>query len=283
MKVSVIIPAFNAEATLGAQLEALTRQVPSTDAFEVIVADNGSTDRTVAVASEFVDRMPVRIVDASSRRGPSAARNHGAAFARGDLLLFCDADDIVLDGWVRAISSCAQPGRVAVGATRHCSATPEDDPSWRSGSVALSRYLGQVPHVVSNNLAVARTDFEAVAGFDESLRCGEDADLGIRLLHAGCEIAPCLEARVAARDRTSIRDQFIQYVQYGRWDVAVYRKHRGVGLHRPSLRAALRDYASLVVHLPRLLDSKKRRSWIVTAGLRCGRLVGSVRERTFLP
>ena len=107
--VSVVVPAFDAESTLGEQLGALAGQVGA-PVFEVLVCDNGSRDGTAGVVWSFVGRSVgsvawsgVRLVDASVRRGPAAARNVGAGRARGEFLVFCDADDVVSPGWVAAL------------------------------------------------------------------------------------------------------------------------------------------------------------------------------------
>jgi glycosyltransferase involved in cell wall biosynthesis len=282
VSISIVIPALDAERTLGAQLAAVAAQEVD-QLVEVIVADNGSTDRTAAVAESYADRMAVRVVDASSRRGPGAARNQGVAVARGDVILFCDADDVVLPGWASALSACVAERRLAVGSIRLVDAAATSIPTdWRETRGGLPQYLGQVPLAYSSNLGLTRSGFDLLGGFDEALRCGEDADLGIRALERGWMVGWCPDARVVMRSRQNARSQLRQFAQYGRWDVAVYRKHRGGALHRPPIAAALRDYASLVVHLPRLLDPARRRSWLVTAGQRAGRLAGSVRERTFL-
>src|SRR5690606_10578144 len=95
-QISVVIPARDAARWIDAQLGALAcQEVPVP--WEVVVADNGSTDDTVARAEAWADRLPVRVVDASGRPGPNHARNQGTAAARGDLLLYCDADDVVQD------------------------------------------------------------------------------------------------------------------------------------------------------------------------------------------
>lgn len=103
VKLSVIIPCLNAERTIGEQLAALAAQRWS-ERWEVIVADNGSTDGTLEVVRRFAGRLPeLRVVDASQRRGSGYARNRGAAVARGEWLAFCDADDVVAPGWVAAM------------------------------------------------------------------------------------------------------------------------------------------------------------------------------------
>jgi glycosyltransferase involved in cell wall biosynthesis len=103
MKLSVIIPCYNADSTIATQIEALASQYWS-EAWEVIVADNGSTDETRATVEQYRKLFEnFRVVDASDRRGSAHARNVGARLAVGEALAFCDADDAVATGWVAAI------------------------------------------------------------------------------------------------------------------------------------------------------------------------------------
>src|ERR1700756_5684791 len=99
MKLSVIIPCYNVGDNIAAQLEALAGQQWS-EPWEVIVADNGSTDNSLQVVRECARRLPeLRIIDASGKAGAAHARNVGARAATGDYLAFCDADDEVAPGW----------------------------------------------------------------------------------------------------------------------------------------------------------------------------------------
>src|SRR4051794_16576472 len=99
---TVVLPVRDAEAYLAEQLAALGRQT-YTGEWEVVVVDNGCTDGTLAVVDAWRARLPdVRVV-AAPRRGLNRARNAGAAAARGELLAFCDADDVVCDGWLTAL------------------------------------------------------------------------------------------------------------------------------------------------------------------------------------
>src|SRR5512132_3931492 len=103
-RLSVIVPCRDAESTLAAQLEALSRQVYAGD-WEVVVADNGSRDRSRELAASFAARLPgLRIVEAGEVRGAAHARNAGARAASHDRLLFVDADDEVGDEWVGALA-----------------------------------------------------------------------------------------------------------------------------------------------------------------------------------
>src|SRR3954452_15003770 len=86
--VSAIIPAHNAERFLAAAIDSVLAQ--TYQPIECIVVDDGSTDGTPAVARSYGDR--IRLIP-QEQRGVSAARNRGAAEARGELLAFLDADD----------------------------------------------------------------------------------------------------------------------------------------------------------------------------------------------
>ena len=102
MKLSVVIPCLNGAATIGEALDGLAAQSWDGD-WEIVVADNGSNDATAEVLESYRETLPnLRVVDASARRGQSFAMNIGAELAQGEWLAFCDADDIVGEGWLPA-------------------------------------------------------------------------------------------------------------------------------------------------------------------------------------
>ena len=104
MKISVVIPCFNAAETIACQLEALAKQVWVGN-WEVVISDNGARDETLEIVEEFKEKLPnLQVVDASNRKGAGYARNLGVSKARGDTILFCDADDEVAPGWLEAMA-----------------------------------------------------------------------------------------------------------------------------------------------------------------------------------
>ncbi len=106
--ISVVVAVRDGLPWLDDQLAALAAQHCESD-WEVVVADNGSADASADLVREWGDRCTaIRLVDASARRGPAAARNIGVESARGDLLAFCDADDVVQPGWLSAMASFAR-------------------------------------------------------------------------------------------------------------------------------------------------------------------------------
>ncbi|GAA3751063.1 hypothetical protein GCM10022240_00360 [Microbacterium kribbense] len=209
--VSVIIPAFNAADTLGEQLDALQRQREAPE-FELLVCDNGSTDATTTIAHAWRDRLPqLRLVDASARRGASAARNYGAAQARSDILLFCDADDVVDRNWVQIMAAATSEHGFVAGLTEHALLNPHAawdggwvEPAYREG------FLPWLPAAGSGNLGIRAEIFTAVGGFDETRPSGEDADLSWRVQLAGYPLHQEWGGVVHVRKREGFRATFRQ-------------------------------------------------------------------------
>ncbi|HWV57098.1 MAG TPA: glycosyltransferase [Longimicrobiales bacterium] len=283
-RVSVVIPVRNGAATLPTQLAALARQQDAPP-FEVIISDNGSTDGTRSVAEGFADRLAIRIVDSSDRRGPAHARNVGAAAARAPHLLFCDADDRVSDAWVGAMHRALEKHRIVTGPTYYVDASRLEDAERyrpRTEQTAPRLYLDRIPFSASNNLGIRAELFRELGGFDPGLQCGEDADLSIRAQLAGAELAWAPDGVVYHARRESLAGAARQFFRYGFYNAKVYRKLRGTGLFRRPAWTVLRPYLVLVV-TPYRLFTRSRWSWIINASQRAGRIVGSFRFRVFCP
>lgn len=188
--VSVVIPAFNAAAHLTDVLAALL--MSSDKPGEIIVVDDCSTDRTAEVA-----RMAgARVIPTPARSGPARARNIGAAEAKGDLLVFLDADVRVhSDTITRILEEFEARPELDALMGRYDESPAEPD--------IISQYrnlLHSFVHLHGNSDAksfwagcgaIRRTAFLAQGGFDESYTepAIEDIELGVRLVKAGGKIA----------------------------------------------------------------------------------------------
>jgi glycosyltransferase involved in cell wall biosynthesis len=212
IEVSVIIPAYNAAATLGEQLEALARQHVGFS-WEVIVSDNGSTDATASVARAWDDRLPLAVVDASARRGASTARNLGAVHAQGKFFAFIDADDVVADDWLEKMHAAFQQHDfIGGGGRRRYVHTPANAGVYYIWATYSPPYFPQLPITGSCHMGIAAELFRKVGGFDEALIAGEDDDLCWRVQLGGCGLVGHPEAVVNVRGRESlaalVRQQF---------------------------------------------------------------------------
>jgi glycosyltransferase involved in cell wall biosynthesis len=279
MKLSVVMPVFNEARHIDQQLGALAAQTYPGD-WELIVADNGSTDGTQGIVESWMTRLPVRVVDAGARRGCGPARNQGVEAARGDALLFCDADDIVEPGWLGAHGSALDRVALSAGAIVFFQETPAPVAEVPSAAPTL---LGWLPYAQGANCGVRREAYDAVGGFNEANRYAEDVEFSWAVQLAGFSLAYTPGAVVQKRVRTTARELFVQSYRYGLCDVDMYRRYRAHGASRAPGRDAARTYLGLLARLPALASPVVRERWLRQAGRRSGRLVGSMRDRTFLP
>jgi GT2 family glycosyltransferase len=221
--VSVVIPCRNGGDTLGAQLSSLVAQ-QTTCTFEVIVADNDSTDDTASVVRQFSRQDPrVRLVDASSRVGSSAARNIGVGSARAPLILMCDADDVVHPDWIDALWRALSNGAQCVGG-----GVDYILPDGRRGHSERQLHWSvgnRPPYAYTANCGFVLDAFTAVGGFDESFTFGaDDIDFFWRAASAGYPLTLVPEAVIDKRMRTSLRALFWQQYSYGIGRVRLNRK-----------------------------------------------------------
>jgi GT2 family glycosyltransferase len=278
--ISVVMAVLNGLPWLSDQLEALAAQEGAED-WELVVADNGSTDGSREVAAAWADRFrALRTVDAAARRGPGAARNAGVTAARGERLLFCDADDVVAPGWLAALAAGLDRADVVAGVFDL--SRLNGAPAGALPRPAAMAQLGFLPAGLASNLAVRRDVFEAAGGFDESLLVGEDVDLCWRLQEAGARLVVADEAVVARREPGPLSAVFRQALAYGRSGPLLYRRHRAAGARRAG-RDAARSWAWMVAAIPTLGRADVRRHWARAAGVRLGRLAGSWEQRVFFP
>lgn len=108
MDLSIIIPMYNAGKYIGQCLESLVEQDISTDNYEIIVVNDGSSDDSEQVVLEYAMRYPQIKLFSKPNGGVSAARNYGMSVAHGDYIGFVDADDFVVPGVYGQLVDCVK-------------------------------------------------------------------------------------------------------------------------------------------------------------------------------
>lgn len=159
---TVIVPAYNAERTIGPCVQSLLAQAPRPD--EVIVVDDCSSDGTARAAA----RLGATVIRLERNCGPGMARNAGVAAARGEILAFTDADCVAPAGWLAQIAAALdEPGVVA--ATGGYAGPIRDSFLTRLQHLVIrERQAGLPSHIestITSNFACRKRDFEAVGGF----------------------------------------------------------------------------------------------------------------------
>jgi glycosyltransferase involved in cell wall biosynthesis len=215
---TLVIPAHNEEAYLPRLLDSVERArhayVDGADAIEVIVADDGSTDATADIALA----RGCRTVRVEARR-IAAARNAGARAAAGEVLAFVDADSRLHPRTFNEIDHVLNGGRVIGGTTgavfeRHSAGLRATHAALALFGV-LSRGWRAIarPAMDTGVVFCRRTDFEAVGGYRERYRWGEDAWLLVDLLRLGWRTGRRLEGATRAPAIFSTR----KFDRYGDW------------------------------------------------------------------
>jgi glycosyltransferase involved in cell wall biosynthesis len=282
--VSVVMPVLNGAATLSQQLEALAGQT-YLGRWELVIADNGSTDETPQIVREWTGRLPcLRLVDASDRMSTNHARNVGADAARGDLLAFCDADDVAISGWLAAMVAALGSYDLVGGRLDDEALNDPVSRAWRAKPDAggLPSALSFRPYATSANLGVRAEVLRALGGWNENfVRGGTEVEFCWRAQLAGYRLGYAPDAVMQYRYRATRWAFTYQLYRYGRAEAQLFRTFRDRGAPRPSVYRACRAWAWTLVHLPYLLRSRIHQGrWLRTAAFRVGRLDGSVRFRT---
>ena len=281
MSVSVIIAARNSAATLGEQLDALLRQSPSVP-WEVLVVDNASDDATAQIAAQYASaHSHFRCIAATERLGAGYARNTGVTHARYDGLLFCDADDVVSDGWVQAMAEGLARSSFVTGPLDVDRLNDEATIAARGRWVAqqsLTVFDGIFPYASSCNMGVSRDAFANVGGFDEDFLIGQDMELSLRLWLGGAELVWLPEALVHYRYRAGTRDIWRQGRRFGAVHPSIHARLRREG-HSDRTGVRWRNAVWLIRKIGLLATASGRGRWLWTAGTFLGQLEGFVRTR----
>jgi GT2 family glycosyltransferase len=250
--ISVLVPVRNGMPHLSAQLDALSRQTYR-GRWEIILSDNGSTDDSVGAVRAAGSRVPLRIVDSRQAVGRAGALAVAAGVARGELLLFCDADDIVADDWVERMKAALDHWPAVGGYLDEKSLNPPAVLAWRPPATPgeLPCPFGLLPAPIGANCGVSREAYEAVGGFDLSFRgaAAEETDLFWRLQLAGYQLGYAPDAVVAYRHRPDLRSFLRQWRGYGRGRAHLVARYQELGLlPAESWRDAVRTSVWLAAH-----------------------------------
>ena len=221
---SVVIPAYNASATIGECLQALEQQSVPRGEYEVIVVDDGSTDGTGEIASQHG-----ALVLRQANSGPAEARNTGIAVAHGAMILFTDADCAPAPNWIAEMTAPLADARIAgvkgVYRTRQKNLLArfvQIEYEDRYDHTARQQYVDFIDTYAA---AYRRDVLLASGGFDPHIRVDEDQELSFRLAEAGHKMIFNPRAIVYHRHSESWRKYLRRKYSFGYWKTLVLRLH----------------------------------------------------------
>ncbi len=251
-RLSIVIPTRRRPQALARCLRALAASDLDPNAFEVVVVLDGDD----VVPPEAPRGLPLRVL-AGERSGPAAARNRGAAAARGDVLAFTDDDCAPAPEWARRLLEQVDARPDALVGGRFVNALRDN--GWAEAShLVLDVVVEQtvrrgaaIAFVPSANMALRREVFTQVGGFDERFphAAAEDRDLCARCMEAGHPIVLAPDAIVHHHHDLSAAGFWRQHAAYGAGAVTYQRARRARGrgaalssggLYRALAAAALR-------------------------------------------
>jgi glycosyltransferase involved in cell wall biosynthesis len=278
--VSVVIPVRNSAETLGQQLDALMLQ-DWNGPLEVVVADNGSSDGTRELARSYSDRLTLRVVDASEKKGAAHARNVGVAESLGDTILFLDGDDVAAPGYVSAMVAALEgcpvvAARLDIRRLNDARRVQGDGPQNEGINPGMMAWL---PFAFGGSLGVRRSVFDTVGLFDNTIPRNEDVDFSYRLQIRGISIGFAPDAVVHVRLRPSVRSTFKQSRESGRGIACLYSIYRSAGMPRRGTKAVARFWMGGIRQCLRARTRDDLQSGAGLIGLRLGLLEGSIRYR----
>lgn len=254
--VSVIIPARNAETTIASTLDSVLAQ-DYAGPLEVIVAVSGDSPETADVVKQ--QYPSVRVVDNPERTTPNAL-NAALRAATGQVIARCDTHNYLPPDYLtQAVATLCRTGAAGVGGRQRPLTSSRFE---RTAGMAITTQLGaggasyrmwdREGAADSIYLGVYRRGaLDAVDGFDPAMTRGQDAEINWRLRQRGETVWYNPAMTVYYRPRGSLRALGRQYFDYGRWKLAVLKRHPGELRMRhlacPALVAGLAGSALLAV------------------------------------
>ncbi len=278
---SVVIPVHNGAATIGLQLNALLAQDVATS-WEIVIADNGSTDgtRSVVESHRITNRVPIRIVEASQVRGANHARNRGVEEARADVIVFCDCDDEVRPGWLAAhidalsiTRSAITAGPVVIDRINSLQAQRQ------SNGLVAPGIAGDVQFGWGANFGFHRSVWERCGRFDPDFLYGfDEIEFMVRAQRSGAQFVWLEDAIVDYRIPSSVWNVIRKYFRQGQMYPRITTLHPDV-FTPLTLWGALMNVRRAGVRIVKSVLRARRHNAIATFAYHYGIFVGILGSR----
>jgi glycosyltransferase involved in cell wall biosynthesis len=260
MKVSIVIPVRDEEASIRELLDSLLAQTRPPD--EIVITDGGSTDATPQIIEEYIRKgAPVRLIRAGAAL-PGRGRNLGAAQASHEWIAFTDAGIRLANNWLESLTTRAESDDsidVVYGSWspvtntffKQCAAIAYvPPPSSHNGTITRPRFIAST--------LLRREAWEKVKGFPEDLRSAEDLLFMDRVENAGYRFVFEPRAQVNWDLRPTLWSTFKRFVVYSRNNIRA-------GLFRQWQSTILMRYGVLVALALAALIIEPRWIWFVVA------------------
>ncbi|MFC1648894.1 glycosyltransferase [Nanoarchaeota archaeon] len=216
-EISVIVPVYNGERYIEGCLNSLLNQSLTKSKYEILIIDNGSTDKT----PELVRKHKVKLFS-EKKKGAANARNKGMKAAKGNLIVFTDSDCIANKDWLKNLLESSKSADAIAGEVipyeKRTLAQKYIAKRRRSTKKSWELKRKTAPgYIRTSNFAVKRKVIKKVGFFDTRFaNCGgEDDDYAWRVHWAGFKIAVNPKAKILHRDRDTLKALYKQTYRNG--------------------------------------------------------------------
>lgn len=230
--ISVIIPGYNVSSYVSECLDALLEQTMPRDAYEIIYVDDASTDdsREVVAGYEAVHSLAL-----PENRGQATARNLGLRKARGEIILFTDADCVPAHDWIEAMlrpfDDLEVAGTKGIYRTRQRSLIARFAQAEYETRYDIMRRAHTIDFIDTYSAGYRADVLRRHGGFDTAFRIDEDQELSFRLAEAGHKMVFNPEAVVYHRHPATLRRYMKRKYDVGYWKAFVLGKHPDKAVH----------------------------------------------------
>ena len=214
IKASVVIPVYNNPVGLKKVLSSLVEQDFPRDQYDIIVADNGSTDNTLDVAKKYIQDYSgiIKYVEENTIKSSYASRNKGIEIAKGEVIAFTDSDCIPAVGWLsRGYDSLIENKASMVAGKIEFTFKNSKPNIWEyfdaAGKLNQKSYVENAGFGTTANLFVRNEMFYNYGLFLSDLESGGDYEFGRRLTQSGESLVYCENALVFHPARATFRDK----------------------------------------------------------------------------
>lgn len=231
---SIIVPSFNRQDEIEALLASFRELDFPAERYELIIADDGSSDRTAELVQSFQSDSPFTLhFYRQENRGPGAARNLGMAMAKGDFFIFIDSDCTVAPNWLKAVDAALLHEQAdAFGGPD--SYRDDFPPLLKAINYSMTSFittggirghkqkrLGRY-YPRSFNMGLSRAVYDKIGGFG-TLRHGQDIEFSHRIIESGARVILVPDAVVFHKRRTSLKKFFRQVFNWGVARINLYK------------------------------------------------------------
>lgn len=249
INISVIIPVYNDSDGLKDTLNSLVSQDYPTDSFEIIVADNGSTDDTSTVIKEYIEKYPklIYLVVEDKIKSSYAARNKGIKSSRGSMIAFIDADMTVGSDWLSKIDRSLKKHKydcLACNVEIYYKNMSIYEIYNKMCGFPIKKYVYESHFAPTCCLVVRKKIFKELCLFDMRLISSGDHEFGTRMYRSGHRLYfdPDIVMRHPAR--SSLRVLYNKYFRIG-------RGHKQISVYYPDRYSVYqREYTNPLRYLP---------------------------------